>query len=675
MNALGQSGRLLASVVTLTVVITVIITLPSGLSRNTGAGQVAKSTYRAPRTVTYKSDLKTTEAEQGAAAAVTPVYRADATAPSQQTARYTSAFATIDTIRGSEGADKAIQFQQLLPGLAAAEAKALAALDDPSFQALEAAVKADLDSAQGTPVRPEQTGQTETVAAHLSPDVPSALKGPALSLARSLLIPNYVLDQEKTETARRKAAEAVAPVSYTVDKDQVIAYRGQVLSALDVERLQAVGLTRPAISLQRAAGVGLLVLLFSTLLLAVTPRFATPESYPVRTAALLGGFAIAITLAGVLIVPTQPILAYVLPITAPVLLLTIFYGFSFSIIAGVCLTALFALALGGSFELFFIHLAATTAAVLFAGRIRTISGFLRAGALVALLVFIGMVAFKLLAGNFTVLNVHTGASDIPKFLVAAALNGALTASLVFAGIAFLGNVLGRVTFLQLLELESPRQPLLRRLATVAPGTYSHSLRMAGIVEKVSEDIGADPLLARVQTLYHDIGKIALPEYFVENQRHGENLHADLSPKESADILRAHISEGLTLAREYDLPDQVAAVIPEHHGTTLMGFFWSKARQGNKRPNETDYRYYGPTPRTKETAIIMLADAVEAASRTLDQPTEKNIRGLIHDLFTARIDDGQLDHAPLSTNELRIMKEAFAEAVMTDLHKRIRYPRG
>ncbi len=360
-------------------------------------------------------------------------------------------------------------------------------------------------------------------------------------------------------------------------------------------------------------------------------------------------------------------MAYVLPIAAPVLMLTIFYGFSFAIIAGVCFTALYALASGGSFELFFIHLAATTGAVLFGGRITAISGFIRSGFLVGVLVFVGMTAFSLISGNFHFENV-------PKFLLAAALNGALTASFVFAGIAFLADLLGTVTFLQLLELENPRHPLLRKLAREAPGTYSHSLRMAGIVETVAEEIGADPLLARVQTLFHDIGKTALPEYFVENQR-GENLHTSMTARESADVLRAHISEGLTLARQHGLPDEVTAAIPEHHGTSLMGFFWNQAKKGNQRAKEADFRYFGPAPRSKETAIIMLADAVEAASRTLEKPDEKSIRKLIHDLFTARLDDGQLDRAPLSTNDLRVMKEAFTQAVISDLHKRIRYPSG
>lgn len=675
MSGLRSQTLLIAATLLVTTALTAIIAAPAGLGIQATAGEAAKATYRAPQTVTYQSALKSAEAEEAARKAVPVVYRSDLTAASQQASKFAATMAGLNAIRASAEPDKADRMQALLSGLSVGEANRLASLPEPTWQAVLVATQAALTKAQATPVRPEDLGKSASlIEASLPPDLSASIRADAILIGARLLLPNQTIDQEKTEVAQKAAVEAVTPISYTLDKDQVIAYRGQVLTAFDVERLQAAGLTRPAFTVQRTLGVALLVVLFAAFLLYVAPRQAGRREYPKRNYALVAGSAIGVTLAAVLIVPTQPILAYVVPVAAPALIFTIFYGFSFAIVAGLCLSALYALAAGGSFELFFIHLAATTGAILFAGRIRTISGFLRAGLLVALVVFIGMVAFTLLAGTFTVLDLQSQQSDIPKFLVAAALNGMLTATFVFAGVAFLGNFLGKVTFLQLLELENPRHPLLRKLSQEAPGTYSHSLRMASIVEKVAEDIGADSLLARVQTLYHDIGKTAIPEYFVENQR-GHNLHEDMTPRESADILRAHISEGLTLAKQHRLPEEVAAAIPEHHGTTLMGFFWSAAKKNNKRTPEKDFRYLGPTPQSRETAIIMLADAVEAASRTLENPDEASIRALIHGLFTARLDDGQLDHAPLSTNELRQMREAFAEAVLNDMHKRIHYPRG
>lgn len=660
---------LIGAVGLLTIILTIIITQPTGVSVQAEAGEVASRTYKAPETVNYRSDLRTREAEDRAASTISPVNRTELTAPSQQEGKFSGTVAAITAIRAeaTPGEQKIARLQEILSGLTQAEAESLLNLDEAGWQATQNQTRDILTALQAGQVRPEDTGRADQLATERYPAGSTAPRGPTILLVRKLLIANTVPDEEKTQAAQKAARESVEPVSYTIEKDQVIAYEGRVLSEFDVERLNAAGLTRPSFNVYRTTGVALLVGLLSILLFCIVPWYATPIRHSQRTLGLLGALAVAVTLAGVLLVPGQPILAYVVPVAAPVLLLAVFYGFAFALLAGACLTAFYALATGGSFELFFIHLATALGLTIFARRLTSTTSFIKAGMLATLIVFTSMLAFSLLTPNFDLANVY-------KYLIAAGLNGALTATFVFAGTAFLGTFLGRVTFLQLLELESPRQPLLRRLAAEAPGTYSHSLRMAAIVENVAEQIHADPLLARVQTLYHDIGKLAHPEYFVENQR-GSNLHAGLEPKESANILRAHISEGLSLAAAARLPEQVAAAIPEHHGTSLMGYFWANAKQANKRTAETDFRYLGPRPQSKETAIIMLADAVEAASRTLENPDEQSIRNLVQELFAARLEDGQLDEAPLTTRELTRLREIFSQVIMSDLHKRIRYPRA
>lgn len=664
-----RTGILAVGIGALSLLLTLIITQPSGGSVQVTAGDEASVTYRAPRTVTYKSDLKTAEAEQKAVDSVVAVTRADLTAANQQESKAATSFAAIAAARASsEPAESRVAtVRAIVPSLSAADTTALLGLPEPQWQEVQNITRSVITQLQATELDAASLSQADQLAASRIPASAAPEIHPlATTLAADLLIPNVVEDTEATEAARTKAKSAVEPVSYTVERDQVIASRGQVLSEFDVERLTAVGLTRPTFNSQRTLGVFLLVLLFSTVLLAIAPSFVPGRINLKRTLVLLGLFALGLTLSAVVIVPTQPILAYVLPLAAPVLLLALFYGFTLAILSAVCFSALYALAAGGSFELFFIHLAAATAAVIFSGRIASTGGFLRAGVLTALVVFIGTTAFSLLAANFDLAN-------LPKFAVAAGLNGALTATFVFAGAAFLGNLLGATTFLQLLELESPRQPLLRRLANEVPNTYSHSLRIARLVESAAERIDADPLLARVQALYHDIGKLALPEYFIENQQ-GANPHADLNPKESAEILRAHISEGLVLAGHAGLPEAVSAAIPEHHGTCLMPYFWEEAKQKYKKPKQADYRYFGPKPLSKETALLMLADATEAASRSLSSPTAEDVERLIQSLITERIDDGQLDHAPLTTYDLTVVKAAYAEIIISDLHKRIRYPK-
>jgi putative nucleotidyltransferase with HDIG domain len=230
------------------------------------------------------------------------------------------------------------------------------------------------------------------------------------------------------------------------------------------------------------------------------------------------------------------------------------------------------------------------------------------------------------------------------------------------------------THLTLLELSDYRRPLLRRLALEAPGTWAHSISMANLCEAACNAIGADGLMARVGCYYHDVGKLTDPQYFVENQRPGVNPHDQLSPDESARIIRRHVTEGLVLAREAKLPPAVANFIPEHHGTTEIRIFLHRARRLGLAIDLEDFRYPGPRPRSVETAVAMLADAAEAAVRVLDDPTPEAVREAIDQLVAQRVAGGQLDEAPLTLRDLERVKQEFARALSGIHHNRVPYPR-
>ena len=656
------------SVAALASALTYLVTQPAGTGVRIEAGEASGRTLKAPRAVSYVSELKTKEAQDQAEAAVPAVVRKDANAPATQDAKLTAAVTAIGGIRADQVSteQKVSRLQAVLPETSPEEARGLLELDDATWTEAATLAKAILTTLQTRDIRESDLAEGDSLAAaEIGPQVATPVRTNAILLAKKLLVPNLLEDRDATAAARQQAKDAIEPVRFTIERDQVLAYRGQVLTELEVERLAAAGLSRPLFSWQKTAGIFLLILLFSSLLLAVAPRFAVTQASVRRMTALLSVLAILITTAGVL-VPVQPILAYVFPIAAAVSLLAIFYGSVPAVIGGVTFAGLFSLAYGGSFELFFIHLAASLGIVLFAGRVTNIIDFLKVGAVAGAVTLLGMVAFSLLGSGFE-------ASQIPKFAVAAALNAALTASLVFAGAAFLGGPLGIVTFLQLLELENPRQELLRRLTHEAPATYSHSLRIARLVEAGAEEIGADPLLGRIQALYHDVGKLSAPEYFTENQG-GDNPHDITDPYDSAEIVRAHVSEGLALAREYRLPEAVAAAIPEHHGTFVMSYFLHEARGGRRNVDPDDFRYLGPKPQSRETALLMLADATESASRSLDNPTPEDLDKLIQTLITERVADGQLEEAPISTRDLTKVKRAFVQVLVSDLHKRVKYPK-
>jgi len=256
-----------------------------------------------------------------------------------------------------------------------------------------------------------------------------------------------------------------------------------------------------------------------------------------------------------------------------------------------------------------------------------------------------------------------------------ALNGLVSAGLTFFLLPVAESVTHITTDLTLLELSDPSRPLLRRLSVEAPGTYAHSVAMANLVEAACNRIGANGLLGRVGCYYHDIGKVKNPQYFVENQIPGNNPHDRLKPLQSAQIIKAHVTDGLALAAEADLPDAVAAFIPEHHGTTEITYFLDKAKKidGNQTRNIEDFTYPGPKPRSMETAISMIADSVEAALRVLEDLTPQKIEEAIHHIVRTKVNAGQLDQAPLTLQQIEQVKQAFLVVLSGMYHNRIDYP--
>jgi putative nucleotidyltransferase with HDIG domain len=232
---------------------------------------------------------------------------------------------------------------------------------------------------------------------------------------------------------------------------------------------------------------------------------------------------------------------------------------------------------------------------------------------------------------------------------------------------------GVTTDLTLLEYSNLNHQLLRRLMMEAPGTFDHTMRMANLVEAACNAVGANGLLGRVGTYFHDIGKLGKPQYFVENQPKGRNPHDKLKPSASAQIIRGHIRDGLELAAEHRIPRAIAAFIPEHHGTLSIAYFLEKAKERDPVLNTMEYTYPGPIPQSAETAVCMLADGVEASARVLSDPTPEKIREVIDHIVRLRIDQGQLRDAPLTQRQIEIVKEQFARVLTGNYHSRIEYP--
>jgi putative nucleotidyltransferase with HDIG domain len=322
---------------------------------------------------------------------------------------------------------------------------------------------------------------------------------------------------------------------------------------------------------------------------------------------------------------------------------------------------------GGSLELTVYALAGGLIASLSLYRVESLSAFLWAGVYVALANLAVILAFHWPSQDY----------DAVKLLTLAGfslVNGGLSASLTLAGFYLLGTLFDITTSLQLMELARPTHPLLRELLLKAPGTYHHSILVSNLAEEAASRIGADPLLARVGAYYHDVGKIVRPYFFVDNQVEGINVHERLDPRTSAQIVISHVKDGLDLAKKYRLPSKVRDFIPQHQGTGLATYFYCKAREGEgDTVNEENFRYPGPKPQTKETAIVMLADSCEAVVRAERPASLEEIEELVRKVISSKMLDGQLDECDLTLRDLDGIRDAFVSILQGVFHPRIKYP--
>jgi putative nucleotidyltransferase with HDIG domain len=309
--------------------------------------------------------------------------------------------------------------------------------------------------------------------------------------------------------------------------------------------------------------------------------------------------------------------------------------------------------------------------------------FVQAGLLIAIVNVLVVAMFGFLGSHDA-----RGVIELMGASVVAAAGSAVATVGLFA---VLGSLFGILTVFQLLELANPSQPLLRRLLVETPGTYHHSLMVGNLAERAAEAIGADPLLTRVAAYYHDIGKLANPLAFIENQTGGENIHDELDPETSAQILKAHVPDGIDIAYKAKLPKALIAFIPQHHGTAHLSYFYARAKGLAAEPyggpqtadgakaaaavDERKYRHSGPKPQTRESALIMLADGVEASVRSLASRDEPAIRAMVARIIDERIADGQFDECDLTMRDVEKIKEAFVQQLLGMYHQRIAYPQN
>lgn len=694
-NTIGQLLRLILLGVVLWVILGATVAPWSVVSQvDLPVGAVADRTLKAPRTITYISDVRTqAKRDEAANDERLKVYSRDPTVLARQQTLMDTAVRSVTEIRaGTASVDDSISaIQSAIDGISKDDARQLRGLDSARFLAVTAAARRMLDAAMQQDVRQQDVATVkDDLRYREDPAVDPLERGLAVALARPFVKPNMIEDVEKTAQNREAARARVAPISVTLQEGQTILRDGDIVTRDHREQLEKLGLLKPQVHWPELAAIlgltGILVIL-----LVIYLYLFSQQVWQGRQLFLVGLNIGLPMIAARLVVVDHPLWVYAFPMATAVMLTAVLLNLQLATVVAMLLSISLGLLGGqgaGSLEYMVLAFVASLVGAFILWRTDRIAAFLWAGGAVGLSVFTVSVCFRLLSGSLDPVGVA-------QLAAMAAFNGGLAAILTFGSFSFLGGMFGITTHLQLLELAHPNQPLLYKLAREAPGTYHHSIVVSNLVESAVELVGGDPLFARVAVLYHDIGKTLRPTFFIENQANRDNVHDVLDPKQSAGIILEHVTDGVRLAQKARLPAPIIDVIRQHHGTTLLRYFHSKALESGEDVNEADFRYAGPKPQTKEAGVIMLADSVEAAVRSAAQSGKLNFQeeprhvatksvgvatranSKLQELVAKVIDDlvkrGQLDDCALTLRDIDRIKRTFVQVLDGIYHPRIEYP--
>jgi putative nucleotidyltransferase with HDIG domain len=496
------------------------------------------------------------------------------------------------------------------------------------------------------------------------------VSGIVTALAKAFVAENAFFDADQSQRRLESVRSRIDPVVRTIARGDHIIRKGFVVTEADWLRLQAAISRNSRVDWGRLAGEGGLFALFFFLSLFFLGREVSSieldrRALVLASAAAIAFFAAALAMARFSGFSTPLYVALFLPASLCTLLLAILVGQRFALLYGISLSLLVLLACDLDARPFIMCLVSASAGAFVVRKAFSRIDLVRAGAVLALIE----------GGCAAALAIPSARSAFGILIPAGAgvVNGFLCGVLSLAVLPVIEQAMNAPTRFRLMELSDLNAPILKRLLTVAPGTYSHSVTVAHLAESACREIGADPLLARVGAYYHDIGKIDQPEYFVENQS-GYNKHDEINPRLSVTVIRSHVKLGVEKARALGLPEEVVAIVAEHHGNGRIAWFYNQALKEDPDAKAEDFSYPGQTPSSREAAVVMLADTVEAATRTLKRPTISRLEEFIKELVMDKVRTGQLDHSELTFKDIETIRGSFARILAGHFHSRIEYPR-
>src|SRR5215207_278153 len=642
------------------------------------AGDVSPSDFQAPRPLEYISEVRTEDARLAAESVVPQVYAPPNPSIARgQIERLRAALQYITLVRDDENSTPeqktsdiaALSDIELSPetveSILAMPAARWDAIQQEALSALEQVMRRtireqDLDSIRRTVPSLISLALNEEQAMLVS------------ELVTAYVAPNTLLSEDLTAAARQSARESVQPVIQEYKAGEIIVLRGQIITPAEFEALQQFGLIEERTPWQDYAGAGVIVLMVAAFVNLYFSRRHLPFQYEPRSLILVALIFILFIVSARVTIPNRTVLPYAFPLPALGLLVATLFGMETGIVFSIALAILVPYDLPNALDLTPFYLLSSLIGVLVLGNARRVWTFFRAGMAIA-----GTGIAMLLAFRFPFVQMDVIA--LLQLTGAAIFCGLASSSIALLLQYFLAQALGLTTALQLIEISRPDFPLLQFFLRNAPGTYQHSLQVANLAEQAAEAIGVDALLMRVGALFHDVGKALNPMFFVENQPQDQlNTHEDLAPEESAAAIIAHVNDGIVLAHKHRLPRRIDDFILEHHGTMITRYQYNQALEAaggdTSKVDKEQFRYPGPKPGSRETALLMLADGSEARSRAERPPDEEAIRNLVRSTIEVAQKQGQLDNTQLTLRDLSIITDVFVNILRGTHHPRISYPK-
>ena len=656
------------------------LTLPIGLRPVTQTlveGAVAQITLQAPRDLEYVSEVRTEERRQAAESGVTPVYTSpDPAIARQQIERLDTALQYITSIRASVELTTEQKNTSLVNlsdvRLQPETIDYLFSISDSRWQVVEAETLRVLEQVMRRSIHEDGVDVVKNgVALLVSLTLNEQQSVLVTELVTPFIVPNSFYSEELTQAAKLAARDAVKPVVQTYKAGETIVPAGEIITPADMEAFQQFDMVSPG---QRWEDmVGAISLIVISMTLVPLYFFRRKRAVIVNDARNILVIAVIFTvfLIGARLFTNRTLAPYGYPLQAAGLLLTTLFGLETGLVIVIPLCLLASYGLSNTLDLAPYYLITSLVGLLVLGPARRFWGFLRAGMAISLSGLGVLLAYRLPFFSPDLLGVV-------QFIGVVVFSGFASASVTLVLQYMFAQTLGITTALQLLDISRPDSPLLQFFLRSAPGTYQHSLQVANLAEQAAEKIGADPLLTRVGAQFHDIGKALNPSFFIENQVPGNvNKHHDITPEESAATIIRHVTDGIVLAKKYRLPRRLYDFILEHHGTLITRYQYSQAIEaagGDVTQVDIEkFRYPGPRPASRETALLMMADATEARARAERPANEEDLRALVRSVIDTVQKFGQLDDTVLTLRDLTLITESFVTTLRGTYHPRIQYP--